>query len=144
MLNNPTITALSDKKKDILSKIKAYKQQISNLQNNIKTIDDAISLFDPDFEVSRKSRSAYTKHFQIGEAKRLILDSMRKNIEPISSNDLIKILTVKKNCVFKEKNKLHSFQKSITNSLSSMEKKGLIQRVGKDGLNIVWKIKEAS
>lgn len=142
MSNNPVIAALNDKKKDILSQIKTHKRLISNLQNNIKTIDDAISLFDPNFAVSGKSRSVYTKHFEIGEAKRLILNAMRENSDPIGSDDIAKITALKKNFVSDDKNQLRSFQKSVANSLSSMEKKGLIQRVGKDGLNIIWKIKE--
>jgi hypothetical protein len=35
-----------------------------------------------------------------------------------------------------------NFQKSIINTLSILEKSNLIERVSKDGLVIIWKIKE--
>lgn len=71
----------------------------------------------------------------------MILDMIRTATEPLSTNTIAKKLVFNKGISDNENFDLERFKKIIFASLERCEKNELIERVGKDGLAILWQIK---
>ena len=109
------------------------------------TIDATIRIFEPDFKFSSiKAVNIHkrNRYFETGEAKMLILDSIREENRDIRTDDLADIIMKKKNLAFEDEYEIKNFKKSILHVLGALEKSNLVQRVKKEGLVIIWKIKE--
>jgi hypothetical protein len=61
--------------------------------------------------------------------------------EPLSTNDISKKIAFSKGLDSDGSFDGERFQKSILSSLSRCEESGLIERVGRDGLTVLWQIK---
>ena len=81
------------------------------------------------------------RYFKTGEAKLLILDMLRTATESLSTNDISKKIAFNKGIDTKEGFDLERFQKIVFASLKRCETNRLIERVGKDGLALLWQIK---
>ncbi len=139
------ISALSKKRGELLGSIRHYKELISSLDKDLATIDATIRIFEPDFKfgstkiVNKHKRNRY---FETGEARRLILKALKEKNEPTRTDDLSDIIMNKKSLNFDNDYELKNFRKSIISALGTLEKDNLVQRVDKEGLVIIWKIKE--
>jgi hypothetical protein len=80
--------------------------------------------------------------FNNGEAKVLVLETLKNSKIPISTDKITDILASKKDMEFKSKTERASFQKSVLFALNSCFSGNLVEKVSKDGLSIIWKIKE--
>ena len=60
----------------------------------------------------------------------------------IDNYDLSDIIMKKKNLAFEDEYEIKNFKKSILHVLGTLEKSNLVQRTKKEGLVIIWKIKE--
>lgn len=145
MADSHVISALSKKRGELLGSIRHYKQLIQSLDKDLATIDATIKIFEPDFKfgstkiVNTHKRNRY---FETGEARRLILETLKEKNEPIRTDDLSDIIMNKKSLNFDNDYELKNFRKSIISALGTLEKDNLVQRVDKEGLVIIWKIKE--
>jgi hypothetical protein len=138
------ISALVKKRSELRGDIIHYKELIASLDKDLATIDNTIKIFDPDYNISsikplKKHRNRY---FDTGEAKVLILNTLRELGIPTKTDDLAKSIASKKDLVFNSYNDERSFNKSIINVLGTLEKNSLVERTGKEGLTLIWKIKE--
>ena len=61
---------------------------------------------------------------------------------PISTDKIADIIAIKRNLTFENKTDKSNFQKSILLALNTCLLNNLVEKVSKDGLSIVWKIKE--
>jgi len=144
MATSHVISALTTKRGELIGSIRHYKQLISSLDKDLATIDATIKIFEPDFSF-RETKIVNThrnQYFERGKAKTLILDILRQSNTPMRSDDILKIIADKNDISLDNSFEKRNFQKSITNALSNLERSNLIQRVGKEGLTIIWKIKE--
>jgi hypothetical protein len=145
MAETHIISGLTKKRGEILGSINHYKSLISQLDKDLSHIDATIQIFEPDFNFGKRTRIV-NKHrnsyFERGEAKTLILDTMRVCKEPIKTDELAFKIANLKQMDLSDSIEKRNFQKSIINTLSVLEKSNLIERVSKDGLVIIWKIKE--
>ena len=145
MADTHVISALTTKRGELLGSIRHYKQLITSLDKDLATIDATIRIFEPDYKfdstkiVNKHRRNTY---FNNGEAKILILDTLRIKSEPIRTDDLSDIVASKKDLFFENDYETRSFRKAIISALNNLEKDNLVQRVSKEGLVITWKIKE--
>jgi hypothetical protein len=145
MADSHVISALSKKRGELLGSIRHYKQLIQSLDKDLVTIDATIKIFEPDFKfgttkiVNTHKRNRY---FETGEARRLILETLKEKNEPIRTDDLSDIIMNKKSLNFDNDYDLKNFRKSVVSALSTLEKDNLVERVDKIGLVIIWKIKE--
>jgi hypothetical protein len=80
------------------------------------------------------------RYFETGEAKVLILDTLRGLKKPIKTDELSNIIASKKGLTL-DSYQQKTFNKSIIGVLGTLEKSDLIERTGKDGLVIIWQIK---
>ena len=144
MADTHVISALSTKRGEILGSIKHYKQIISSLDKDLTNIDATIKIFEPDYKFG--SEKIVNKHrnkfFNNGEAKVLVLEVLKNSNLPISTDKIADIIATNKNLSFENKTVKSNFQKSILLALNTCLSNNLVEKVSKDGLSIVWKIKE--
>ena len=144
MADSHVVSALSTKRGEILGSIKHYKQLISSLDKDLQTIDATIKIFEPDYKFG--SEKIVNKHrnrfFNNGEAKVLVLEVLKSNKLPLSTDKLSEIIATNKNLSFENKADKSNFQKSILLALNTCLSNDIVEKVSKDGLSIVWKIKE--
>ena len=145
MADSHVVSALSTKRGEILGSIKHYKQLISSLDKDLQNIDATIKIFEPDYKFgSEKVINKHTRNrfFNNGEAKVLVLEVLKNSKLPISTDKISDIIAIKRNVSFENKTDKSNLQKSILLALNSCLSNNLIEKVSKDGLSIVWKIKE--
>ena len=144
MADTHVISALSTKRGEILGSIKHYKQIISSLDKDLANIDATIKIFEPDYKFG--SEKIVNKHrnkfFNNGEAKVLVLEVLKNSDIPLSTDKISDIIATNKNLSFENKTVKSNFQKSILLALNTCLSNNLVEKVSKDGLSIVWKIKE--
>lgn len=144
MADSHVISALSTKRGEILGSIKHYKQIISSLDKDLTNIDATIRIFEPDYKFG--SEKIVNKHrnkfFNNGEAKVLVLEVLKNSSLPISTDKISEIIATNKNLSFENKTDKSNFQKSVLFALNTCLSNNLVEKVSKDGLSIIWKIKE--
>ena len=121
-----------------------YKQLIATLDKDLQTIDATIKIFDVDYDISSikpviKSRNRF---FNNGEAKVLVLEVLKNSSLPLSTDKISEIIATNRNLAFENKTDKSNFQKSILLALNTCLSNNLVEKVSKNGLSIVWKIKE--
>ena len=144
MADTHVISALVKKRAELRGDIIHYKQLIATLDKDLQTIDATIKIFDVDYDISSikpviKSRNRF---FNNGEAKVLVLEVLRNSEVPISTDKIADIIAIKRNLTFENKTDKSNFQKSILLALNTCLLNNLVEKVSKDGLTIIWKIKE--
>ena len=144
MADTHVISALVKKRAELRGDIIHYRQLISLLDKDLAIVDAAIKIFDVDYDISSikpviKDRNRFFNH---GEAKVLILEVLKSNKSPLSTDKLSEIIATNKNLSFENKTDKSNFQKSILLALNTCVSNNLIEKVSKNGLSIVWKIKE--
>lgn len=144
MADSHVISALSTKRGEILGSIKHYKQIISSLDKDLTNIDATIKIFEPDYKFG--SEKIVNKHrnkfFNNGEAKVLVLEVLKNSDIPVSTDKISDIIVTNKNLSFENKTDKSNFQKSVLLALNTCLSNNIVEKVSKDGLSIVWKIKE--
>ena len=141
MSTNPIISGLLDKKKEILGSIEGYEALIKKARLNLSVLNQTIALFDESY-TKTSARKMPHRYFETGEAKKLILDVLKSSDVPLKTNEIALRIAEIKGVLLSDEAQQQNFQKTIISSLSTIEASGLVQRVGKDGLMIIWKIKE--
>lgn len=145
MADSHVISALSSKRGEILGSIKHYKQLISSLDKDLQNIDATIKIFEPDYKFgSEKVVNKHTRNrfFNNGEAKVLVLEVLKNSSLPLSTDKISDIIATNRNLTFENKTDKSNFQKSILLALNTCLSNNLVEKVSKDGLSIIWKIKE--
>lgn len=146
-MNQQLITkTLVEKRREILNEIDNLEKSIKVYKDNLITLSKTIQIFDSSFEMlvlPKIKKVSTTKKFAYGELRRVIFDILKKDIQ-LSTHELLqKIMTIK-NIEYVDSIDERNFQKGVLAILNNAHKSNLIEKVGKDGLNIVWKIKELS
>ena len=144
MADTHVISALVKKRAELRGDIIHYKQLIATLDKDLQTIDATIKIFDVDYDISSikpviKSRNRF---FNNGEAKILVLEVLKSSNLPLSTDKISDIIAVNRNLSFENKTDKSNFQKSILLALNTCLSNNLVEKVSKDGLSIIWKIKE--
>lgn len=144
MADSHVISALVKKRAELRGDIIHYKQLIATLDKDLQTIDATIKIFDVDYDISSikpviKSRNRF---FNNGEAKVLVLEVLKSSNLPLSTDKISDIIATNRNLAFENKTDKSNFQKSILLALNTCLSNNLVEKVSKDGLSIVWKIKE--
>lgn len=144
MADTHVISALSSKRGEILGSIKHYEQIIASLDKDLANIDATIKIFEPDYKFG--SEKIVNKHrnkfFNNGEAKVLVLEVLKNSDIPVSTDKISDIIVTNKNLSFENKTDKSNFQKSVLLALNTCLSNNIVEKVSKDGLSIVWKIKE--
>lgn len=143
MAETHVLSALTKKRSEVSGEIKHYEKLLKQSKLNLQSIDQTIHIFDDTYDLRtiKAKRVHKERYFKTGEAKVLMLDMLRKSIEPLSTNTIAEKLAFSRGLDSTESFNIEHFKKIIFASLERCEKNGLIERVGKDGLAILWQIK---
>ncbi len=143
MAETHVLSALTNKRAEVSGEIRHYEKLLKKSKLNLQSIDHTIHIFDETYDLRtiRAKRVSSERYFKNGEAKTMILDVLRTATEPMSTTSVSKCIAFKK-CIDKDKDfDLERFSKVVLVSLTRCEGSNLIERVGKDGLSILWQIK---
>lgn len=137
------ISALVKKRSELLGDIQHYEQIIKEFKENLTTIDKTILIFDENYRLSsiKPLKKYRNRYFETGEAKVMILDAIREAKAPLKTEEISDMIIEKKDLSFEDSSSKRTFNKSISNVLATLEKNELVERVGKDGLMVIWQIK---
>ncbi len=143
MAETHVLSALTKKRAEVSGEIKHYENLLKKSKLNLQSIDQTIHLFDESYDLRtiKAKRVHKERYFKTGEAKVLILDMLRMATEPLSTNDISKKIAFNRGFDNEENFDLNRFQKMVFASIERCENNGLIERVGKNGLSILWQIK---
>jgi hypothetical protein len=143
MAETHVISALTRKRAEVSGEIKHYEKLLKKSKENLASIDQTIHIFDESYDLRtiRAKRVSSERYFKNGEAKVVILDTLRVASEPMNTTNVSKMIASEKGIDNDEGFDFERFSKVVLASLSRCESGGLIERVGKDGLSILWKIK---
>ena len=142
MAETHVLSALTNKRAEVSGEIKYYEKLLKKSKLNLVSIDQTIHIFDESYDLRtiKAKRMSSERYLKNGEAKTVILDVLRTATEPLSTSDVGKKMAFNKGIYNEEGFDLERFSKVVLASLSRCESNGLIERVGKDGLSILWKI----
>ncbi len=143
MAETHVISALTKKRSEVLGEIKHYEKLLKKSKLNLQSIDYTIHIFDENYDLRtiRAKRVHKERYFKMGEAKTMILDVLRTATESMNTTSISKIIAFDKGIDNEEDFDLERFSKVVLASLTRCETSELIERVGKDGLSILWQIK---
>ena len=143
MAETHVISALTKKRSEVLGEIKHYEKLLKKSKLNLQSIDHTIHIFDETYDLRtiKDKRMSSERYFKNGEAKTMILDVLRTATEPMTTTNIGKSLAFDKGIDSEEDFDLERFSKVVLASLTRCETSELIERVGKDGLSILWQIK---
>jgi len=143
MAETHVLSALTKKRAEVSGEIKHYENLLKKSKLNLQSIDQTIHLFDESYDLRtiKAKRVHKERYFKTGEAKILILDMLRTATEPLSTNNIGKKIAFNRGLDKDESFDTNRFQKIIFASLERCENNKLIERVGKEGLAILWQIK---
>ncbi|MBA1419918.1 MAG: hypothetical protein FAF03_03405 [Epsilonproteobacteria bacterium] len=143
MAETHVLSALTKKRAEVSGEIKHYEELLKKSKLSLQSIDQTIHLFDESYDLRtiKAKRVHSERYFKNGEAKTMILDVLRTATEPLSTNNISKKIALSRGFDNKESFDLNRFQKMVFASLERCENNGLIERIGKDGLAILWRIK---
>ena len=142
MAETHVLSALTKKRAEVSGEIKHYEKLLKQSKLSLQSIDQTIHLFDESYDLRtiKAKRVHKERYFKTGEAKVLILDMLRMATVPLSTNDVGRKIASNRGLDNEESFDVNRFQKIIFASLERCENNGLIKRVGKDGLSILWQI----
>lgn len=137
------ISALVNKRSELLGEIKHYEALIKEYKDDLSVIDKTIHIFDASYDLRtvKSKRVSKERYFKNGEAVVLILDALRKLGQAVKTDKIADIVADKKSLDLKSDYEKSTFQKAVVGSLSRMVDNGLVERVGREGLTVLWQIK---
>ena len=142
-MKDVVLSGIIKKRNALARQAAALQEQHEALCLDIQTLDRAIRIFDPDFDLrTLKPKRKYSKNtlFRPGEQSTVVIDIMRKAGKPMDTNEIVSAVAEAKEIDFNIVNK-KNFRTSIFQALYKLEKNGIFREVsrGKNRL-IVWEI----
>ncbi|MDA3945771.1 MAG: hypothetical protein PF439_03720 [Helicobacteraceae bacterium] len=138
------VSQLITKKEELIGELKHYKEKVYKLEESVCAIYSSILLFDPKYNVRAIKAKRFTSkpnYFKTGESHTLVLDTLRRSKEPLSTNQItLQIMQVK---IFdiKDKELVVNIQKTLSKTINNQERNKLIRRTHSDASrNIYWEI----
>lgn len=134
------ISGLVAKRSEMAGLIEHHQKEIERLRQGVYQIDTAIHIFDPTYRIRSIRPTEYRRYsriFKKGECYRLCLDALRRADDVLSTTLITEIIMHKKGLTHEQQ---ATITDSVNNSLRFAERRGIVQRVGMDGVNIRWKL----
>ena len=142
MAENHIISALIKKRSELSGEIEHYEKIVKECRANLTSIDKTIHIFDETYDLRsiKSKRVVRNSYFSSGEATKMVLDVLRTADKPIKTDNLIDILADKKTLHFRDKKERYTFSKTVSVTLNSIYKKGLIEKSAKEKGVVLWSI----
>ena len=99
MAQSQTVSGLVAKRAELAGEAEHYHRELQRLAEELGHLDATIRLFDPDYDLSSvrpRKRGQRTQWFGPGECQRLVLDTLRDAVEPLSGHGLAQALMARK------------------------------------------------
>lgn len=143
MAETHVISALTSKRSEILGEVEHYEALLREHKENLASIDRTIHIFDTSYDLKtiKAKRVSRDRYFKNGETVVLILDALRKSNIPMKTDEICSAIASRKALVLGSEQEKATFQKAIVASLSRTVDNNLVERVGRDGLTMIWQIK---
>lgn len=132
------ISGLVGKRAEMAGLIEHHQKEIERLRQGLYQIDAAIRIFDPTYRVQSiktKEYRRYSRIFKKGECYRLCLDALRRAGDVLSTTLITEIIMHRKGV---DREQQATVTDSVNNSLRFAERRGIVRRVGMDGVSIRW------
>lgn len=126
MAETHVISALIAKRSELAGIAEHHKKEMNRIVEEIRSLDSAIKLFEPEYRVHGIKTKRYTKKnifFQRGESNRTILDILRISKEPISTNQIAETIAATKGI---GSDALDDLKATVLSTLHRQRKAGLV------------------
>ena len=93
------VSGLVEKRAELAGEVEHHRQALQRLGEELDHLDATIRLFDPNHgfgSVRPRKRGRHTQWFAPGECQRLVLESLRDAVEPLSGHALAQTLVARK------------------------------------------------
>jgi hypothetical protein len=141
MAESHVISALVKKRSELLGDIKHYEKIIKGVKANLASIDKTIHIFDEDYNLSsvKPVNTNKTRYFKAGEATTTLLDILRIAAKPLSFVEIVDCVIEKRDLILEER-EAKAVRKSLSVTLNSLFKKGLVSKELIDHNKALWSI----
>ncbi|MGE4457145.1 MAG: hypothetical protein AB7E13_09420 [Arcobacteraceae bacterium] len=135
------ISALVNKRSELLGDIQYYEKIIKGIKENLASIDKTIHIFDEDYNLSsiKAKNTNNDRYFKTGEATTAILDVLRISGEALTFAEVTDKVIEKRGMVLNERD-VKAVRKSLSVTLNSLLKKGLVSKELMDHKKSLWNI----
>jgi hypothetical protein len=143
MAETHVISALTNKRSELLGDIKHYESIIKSLKDNLSTISKTIHIFDENYKLSsiKAKNVKKNKFFETGEATKALLDTLRNSDRPLLIGDIVEKVIRSRDMVLSDL-ETQAVKKSLGVTLNSLRKKGLVSKEGETSHTSMWSIAE--
>ncbi|HZW26504.1 MAG TPA: hypothetical protein VFF26_13585 [Gallionella sp.] len=134
MAISPVISGLVTKRSELGRLLAERQEEVQQLQAAVDSLDNAIKLFDPDFDLRRiKAKARYTVNpwFEHGEIGRLVLETLRKSGEPLSTRQLGELIVAERKLRIDGPKEWDWMLKMVHGAAQRLERKKLIKMLGR-------------
>ena len=145
MAESHVMSALVSKRGELSGQIDYHYSEIKQLKIDMESMDKAIKIFDPDYDLRKiKSRKAHSKNnfFEPREGNTTVMDIFRETQRPISTGDLLDEVISRKG-FDREVIDVKALRASLFVILKRLQNNGIIEELERDGLVIIWGLKRA-
>ena len=142
MAESHVMSALVTKRGELSGQIDYHQNQIKQIKSDMASMDAAIKVFDPDYDLSKiKKRKTNSKNsfFEPREGNTLLMDIFREVSRPISTGDLLNEVISRKG-FDTEVIDVKALRSSLFVILKRLQKSNVIEEVNRDGLEIIWNL----
>ena len=140
MAETHVMSALVSKRGELAGQIDYHQNEIKQIKSSMATMDAAIKVFDPDYDLSKiKKRKTNSKNhfFEPREGNTLLMDIFRETARPISTGDLLDEVISRKG-FDREVIDVKALRASLFVILKRLQQSNVIREIERNGLEIIW------
>lgn len=145
-MTRPVITALVDRRQEILREISFMQEEISRCEKAIGHLDASIRLIDPTFDFSTikpPRRTNTDEVFRPGETPLLALDILREAARPMSTTDISKRMLELRGSPRVSARQFDTLNRKVNAVLNTKFRQGIVRKTGRvQGANraVLWEV----
>jgi hypothetical protein len=147
MAESHVVSGLVAKRSELSGQYLHCQEAMREIAFAISSIDTAIKLFDPDYDlrtIKTKVPKQTVKWLEHGEANRFILNTLRTTSEPLSTRQLGELMVATKGMKVNGSKEWDLALKPILSAAQRLAKKGTIRMVGRVGNSLggamIWEL----
>lgn len=134
------ISGLISKRNELAGLAEHHAQELDRLDADLKHLDAAIKLFDPEMDLRtlppKRFREA-NRIFRQGESNRLMLEVLREAGGTLNTLEIAQRIADKKKL---DESLVKTVRDTILDSLRRAEKKGVLRQMGREGMALLWQL----
>ena len=142
MAQSHVMSALVTKRGELAGQIDCHQSEIKQLKVDMDSLDKAIKVFDPDYDLRKiKTRKTNGKNnfFEPREGNTLLMNIFREVDRPISTHELMDEIIERKG-FDTEVIDVKALRASVFVILKRLQSTGIVEELKRDGLVIIWQL----